>query len=235
MDSEKISELEIKIGYRFKDISILSEAVTHSSYANECRQKNDGIKSNERLEFLGDSVLSILVSTYLFKKFPDLPEGELSRIRSGVICTAALSLYSEKLCLGDYLLLGKGEEKGGGRFNQKILENAFEAIVGAIYLDSGETLGRARKFTLPFIEEELKKTDMAGAFEDYKSELQQIIQQTPGEELSYVEIDKSGPDNAPVFTVEARLNSNVIGSGTGSSKKKAEQAAACDALKTFKK
>lgn len=232
-DEKIINNLEKTIGYSFGNKALLIEALTHSSYANELIQKKIYTKSNERLEFLGDSVLEILSSTYLFENLPDVPEGELTRIRSELICTAALSDYARKINLGDYLFLGNGEKKGGGKDKASTLENAFEALLGAIYLDSGKTLEKVRDFTVPFIEQRVKET--SGDTTDYKSELQQIIQQTPGEVLRYELVGRTGPDNDPTFTVQALLNSNIIGEGKGHSKRKAEQQAACDALRFFKK
>ena len=228
---QNYKRLEEKIGYSFKNVSLLEEALTHSSYANELRQKNVDICSNERLEFLGASVLEIISSSYLFKEYPSLPEGELTRMRSESICTDALSSYAREIELGEYLLLGNGEKKSGGKNKPTTLENAFEALLGAIYLDNDCQLGQVSKFTLPFIAKRIARAENDTV--DYKSELQQIIQQTPGETLSYDEVSKTGPDNAPTFSVVAKLNSNIIGRGTGSSKKKAEQQASKDALKFF--
>ncbi len=229
-----IKDLEKKIGYVFKDKALLYEALTHSSYANELSQRNIPTRSNERLEFLGDSVLEILASTYLFTEYPNVPEGELTRLRSEAICTAALSSYATEIELGEYLLLGNGERKCNGNKKPTTLENAFEALLGAMYLDSNRSLKTLRAFVLPFLTGRISVAECD--ITDYKSELQQIIQQTPGEVLTYEEISKVGPDNDPTFTVVAKLNSNVIGSGKGHSKKKAEQSAAKDAmLKFFKK
>ena len=235
MNSEfnpEIEKLEERIGYKFKNRDLLVEAVTHSSLSNELRQRKIYAASNERLEFLGDSVLEIVSSTYIFSKYPSLPEGELTRIRSEAICTDALSSYARAIELGDCLRLGNGERKNNGKNKSSTLENAFEALLGAIYLDSGCSLIKVTEFVLPFISQRAcnAETDTT----DYKSELQQIIQQTPGEVLTYDEISKSGPDNDPTFTVVAKLNSNVIGRGSGHSKKKAEQQAAKDALKFFR-
>ncbi len=227
----KLDILEKKIGYTFKNINHLKEAMTHSSYANELRQKNVRISSNERLEFLGDAVLEIISSTYLFEKFPNVPEGELTRIRSESICTAALSSYALKLDLGSHIYFGKGELKTDGRNKPTTLENAFEALLGAIYLDSGHDLQRVADFLLEFLIPRIET--MQTESNDYKSELQQIIQQTPGEVLTYEELSKTGPDNAPTFNVVAKLNSNIIGRGEGPSKKKAEQNAARDAINRF--
>ena len=230
-NDKKILELEEKLGYTFKNKDLLCEALTHSSYANELMQRNIPSRSNERLEFLGDSVLEIISSTYLFEAYTDVPEGELTKIRSEIICTNALCDYARSIRLGDYLYLGKGESKYDGKNKPTTLENAFEALLGAIYLDSGCKLDEVRDFALPFISARTKEAALD--FTDYKSELQQIIQQTPGEELKYEVTDRSGPDNEPTFTVAALLNGNVIGSGKGRSKRKAEQNAAKAALTKF--
>ncbi len=230
----ELSSLENTIGYVFKNRKLLAEALTHSSYANELCQRNIPTRSNERLEFLGDSVLEIIASTYLFTEYPDVPEGELTRLRSEAICTAALSSYAEQIELGEYLFLGNGERKFDGKKKPTTLENAFEALLGAIYLDSDCSLETVKAFAVPFLAERINSAECDTT--DYKSELQQIIQQTPGEVLTYEEVSKTGPDNAPTFTVVAKLNSNVIGTGKGHSKKKAEQKAARDAIiKFFKK
>ncbi len=221
------------IGYKFKNPELLREALTHSSYANELIQKKIPIKSNERLEFLGDAVLEIISSTYLFNEFPDLPEGELTSLRSAIICTEALSSYAKKIGLGDFLLLSKGESKEG-KFKDTNLEDAFEALLGAIYLDTGCKTDGVKGFLLPFLTERVKAVRSGSeVITDAKSRLQQIIQETPGEELKYEEISRTGPPHAPTFTVNALLNSNVIGTGVGSSKKQAEQNAAREALKYF--
>ena len=235
MNNENTKKLEREIGYCFKDKSLLALSLTHTSYAYELRQKKVDSESNERLEFLGDSVMSIISTSYLYKTFPKLSEGELSKLRSGAICTASLSKFSRSVSLGDYLKLGCGEDRGGGRENPTILENAFEALLGAIYLASGYDLSEVTRFALPFIEESIKDALESGSTEDYKSQLQQIVQQMPDETLTYVQTEREGPDNAPIFTVEAHLNSNVIGRGRGTSKKRAEQAAARDALRFFEK
>ncbi len=230
-DDKKLLKLQEKIGYLFRDEALLTEALTHSSYANELMQKGVPTSSNERLEFLGDSVLEIIASSYLFLAYPDVPEGELTRVRSEIICTDALCDYARAVELGQYLLLGNGEKKYGGKDKPTTLENAFEALLGAIYLDSGCSVDEARRFTVPFISARAKGAVLDST--DYKSELQQIIQQTPGETLKYEVLDRTGPDNDPTFTVSALLNSNVIGTGKGSSKRKAEQQAAKDALLKF--
>lgn len=231
LNDKKLSEFEQVLGHSFKNKDLLTEALTHSSYAHELTQKNIPTKSNERLEFLGDSVLEIIASSYLYENYPQVPEGELTRIRSEVIDTDALSEYARKINLGEFLLLGNGESKSGGKDKPSNLEDAFEAVLGALYLDTNNSLDKARKFLLPFLSERCKGAERDST--DYKSELQQIIQETPNETLSYDTIDKKGPDHAPTYTVNAKLNSNVIGTGCGSSKKMAEQAAAKDALNKF--
>ena len=229
-------KLQSDIGYSFKDTSVLKLALTHSSYAYELRQKRLECDSNERLEFLGDSVISIITTSYLYQNFPQLTEGELSRLRAGTICTDSLSGFAKSVSLGSYLYLGCGEDKGGGRENPTILENAFEALLGAIYIDSGCDLETVTDFLLPLVKAKIETTIANienGSTDDCKSKLQQIVQQMPDQTLKYVLTNREGPDNAPIFTMEARLNSNVIGVGTGTSKRRAEQAAAREALSFF--
>lgn len=220
-----MESLEKKLGYKFKNIKLLKNALTHSSYANEVR---NGITSNERLEFLGDSVLSIIVSEHIYKNFTDMPEGELTRLRASLVCEKSLCGFSRELDLGSYLLLGKGEDKGGGRERDSILADAFEAVLAAIYLDGGMEI--ARKHVMNFVLRELAHTSEAEVFKDYKTALQEIIQRNPEESVSYELISEKGPDHDKRFTVEVHLNSNVIGTGTGRSKKQAEQMAARQAL-----
>ena len=218
-----MKKLEERIGYTFKNKKLLERALSHSSYANEMRLPEG---SNERLEFLGDAVLSIVVSEYIFKHFSHLPEGELTKLRASLVCEKSLHGFSLRIGLGACLLLGKGEQQNGGRERPSILADAFEALLAAIYLDGG--MEQARRFVLQFVKEELQVG--AEAFKDYKTALQEIIQQNPEELLQYVLVNESGPDHDKSFTVEVRLNSNVIGVGTGHSKKAAEQAAAGQAL-----
>lgn len=219
-----MKELENNIGYTFKNKTLLKNALTHSSYANE--KKGEAV-CNERLEFLGDSVLSIIVSDYIYKNFPNLPEGQLTRLRASLVCEKTLCAFSKELGIGDYLLLGKGEKANHGNERASILADAFEAILAAIYLDGG--FEPAKKHVLRFVKEELSHMEHE-AFKDYKTELQEIIQRNPEEQLSYVLIGESGPDHDKTFTVEVHLNSNVIGTGSGRNKKNAEQAAARKAL-----
>jgi ribonuclease-3 len=222
--------LEERIGYTFHQRALLHTALAHSSYANE--QPGGRAGSNERLEFLGDSVLSLIVCEYLFRTYPTLPEGRLTVLRKNVVCQRALADYASQIGLGEHILLGRGEEKDG-REKPKILEDAFEALLGAMYLDSGDRQ-RVAEFLLPFVQRELSKMEAELVpLEDYKTLLQQYVQQTPGEELRYETIGEEGPDNAKIFTVRVLINSNEFGSGRGSSKKEAEQNAAREALKRY--
>ena len=227
--------LEGKIGYGFKDRMLLKKALTHSSYSNESGAKNHHILCNERLEFLGDSVLSLITSNYLYSKFSDCPEGELTRMRAEVVCERALSGYANAIGLGKYLLLGIGEEKNNGRNRKSILADAFEALLAAIYLDAGEDgMATVERFLLPFIVREIESIGKSKGFSgDPKSLLQQFVQQAEGDFLEYVVVGQSGPDHMKSFEVEARLNSNVIGRGRGKSKREAEQNAAREALELF--
>ena len=225
--------LEEAIGYTFRDKQILTEALTHSSYSNEKRSKGVKVPCNERLEFLGDSVLSILVSSYLFESYKDIQEGELTKIRAAVVCEKALSRFAAKIGLGQYMHMGHGESMNNGRNRPSILADAFEALLAAMYLDAGENFDAPRAFLMPYIQEELQVIRNNSVFVDYKTTLQQIVQQVEGERLEYVLVGESGPDHAKVFTVEARLNSNVIGKGSAHSKREAEQNAAKEALVLF--
>ena len=227
--------LENRIGYNFKDKGLLERALTHSSFSNESGVRNHHMLCNERLEFLGDSVLSIITSNYLYKTFTECPEGELTRMRAEVVCERALSTYAESIGLGDHLLLGVGEEKNNGRNRKSILADAFEALLAAIYLDSGkEGMETVEKFLMPFIKTEIENVRKRGSFNgDPKTLLQQFVQQAEGDFLEYAVVGESGPDHMKKFKVEARLNSNVIGRGEGRSKREAEQNAAREALQLF--
>lgn len=219
-----MSELEEILGYTFKNPELLKNALTHSSYANETHSH---LGSNERLEFLGDSVLSLIVSEYIYKNFKNLPEGELTKLRASLVCEKSLCGFSKEMRLGDFLLLGKGEQHNHGNERASILADAFEAVLAAIYLDGG--FEAAKKHVMRFILPELKDRDDE-VFKDYKTSLQEVIQKNPEERLVYVLSNESGPDHDKRFTVEVHLNSNVIGSGEGKSKKQAEQEAARQAL-----
>lgn len=221
---EKTEEFEELINYKFKDKKLLVNALTHSSYANENRNPKG---SNERLEFLGDSVLSIVVSDHLYKQLGSVAEGDLTKLRASLVCEKSLYAFAQKIKLGDYIFLGKGEENTGGRERPSILADAFEAVIAAIYLDGG--MEAASRHILRFIPEDLVRgTKMV--FGDYKTILQEIVQKNPEEKVEYVLIGEEGPDHNKRFVVEVMLNSQVIGKGRGRSKKNAEQLAAKEAL-----
>ncbi len=224
--------LENEIGYSFKNPEIIGRALTHSSYSNEMGVKNHHLLCNERLEFLGDSVLSLITSEYIFAKFEDSPEGDLTRLRAELVCEKALAKYANKISLGDYLKLGNGEEKNNGRRRPSILADAFEALLAAIYLDSQDK-ETVKKFLLPFIVSQVSEMENAGFNLDFKTMLQQFVQQSEGDLLEYVTVGEKGPDHMKIFEVEARLNSNVVGRGSGRTKREAEQNAARAALELF--
>lgn len=222
---DKLKEFQQKIGYEFKNEALLFEALSHSSFANESKEKR---QSNERLEFLGDSVLSIVVSDYLFENYRDLPEGELTKTRATLVCEKTLHSFGNTINLGSFIMLGKGEEATGGHERPSIIADAFEAVIAAIYLDGG--LDAARAHILKFLPKDVKSA-VAKAYDDYKTILQEIIQKNPEEKVEYHLVNESGPDHNKSFTVQVRLNSNVIGEGIAKSKKQAEQLAAKEALK----
>ena len=218
-----VKQFQEKIVYKFKDEGLLFEALSHSSYANENKKTRN---SNERLEFLGDSVLSIVVSDHIFEHYKHLPEGELTKMRASLVCEKALFEFSKKIDLGSYIFLGKGEEMTGGRTRPSIVSDAFEAVIAAIYLDGGMEV--VSKYILSFLPENI--TPDISVFHDYKTALQEVIQRNPEEKIEYHLKGESGPDHNKQFTVQVLLNSNVIGEGTGRSKKTAEQLAAKEAL-----
>ncbi len=236
-----LDRLESAIGYRFRDRALLMRAMTHSSYSNESGEKNHHLLCNERLEFLGDSVLSMAVSRYLYSAYPDEGEGILTNMRKDVVCAEALARYARVIGLGDCLLLGKGEESTGGRDKVNVLADAFEAMLAAMYLDAGagnpdtgaEGLAVISNFLLPLVKKDLIELESRGMDGDCKTILQQLVQQTEGDALEYILIRADGPDHKKIFEVEVRVNSNPCGRGIGSSKRKAEQAAARAALKIF--
>lgn len=221
--TKSIQQLQDTIGYKFHNPVFLEVALTHSSYANEVKHQ---LKYNERQEFLGDAVLSIIVSDYLFNNYT-VPEGELTKLRAAIVCEKSLDVMANKIHLGEYLRLGRGEEMTGGRTRPSIIADAFEALIAAIYLDSG--IESARAFVLPFVTEMLEHEDSL-SFKDYKTILQEIIQQNPEKKLVYKLVGEKGPDHDKRFVVDVMLNSNVIGKGEGRSKKNAEQMAAKEAL-----
>lgn len=220
--SRNVKELEEKIGYNFKDSHLLRHAVTHSSYVNEKHMKK--ADCNERLEFLGDAVLELISSEYLFFENQTMPEGELTKLRASMVCEKALAFCARDLELGSYLLLGKGEDATGGRFRESITSDALEALIGAIYLDGG--FANAKEFILKYILNDLEGKRL---FYDSKTILQEVVQ-GEHEQLTYVLIHETGPDHNKSFTVEARIGERVIGSGSGHTKKAAEQEAAYRAL-----
>jgi len=219
-----MKELQEKIGYAFEDPTLLKSALTHSSYANE--NKKSGAFSNERLEFLGDSVLGVTVSSLIYKNKPDMPEGQMTRLRAELVCEKSLAKLAESFNLGEYLRLGRGEENGGGRTRPSILADAFEAVLAAIYLDGG--FEPVTKLIAKHLTPRAEFMQLENY--DYKTALQEVIQETVGQTLSYHTTDESGPDHMKSFTVEVRLNGELIGQGSGKSKKEAEQAAAQSAL-----
>lgn len=221
---EKIEKFEEIIDYRFKNKKLIEQALSHSSYANERKRPNG---SNERLEFLGDSVLSIVVSDYLYKHLTSVAEGELTKLRASLVCEKSLHVFAKEIDLGEYLLLGKGEENTGGRERPSILADAFEAVIAAIYLDGG--MEAAAKHILRFIPKDVEYCRKP-VFSDFKTVLQEVVQKNPEEKVEYVLIGEEGPDHNKRFVVEVCLNSQVIGKGKGRSKKEAEQLAAKEAL-----
>lgn len=226
-----LSALEESIGYVFKNAQLVKTALTHSSYSNEMRTKAGGVECNERMEFLGDSVLSIITSEYLFEKFRDFPEGDLTKIRANTVCENALFEYAGEICLGEYMYLGHGEERSGGRHHKAILADAFEALLAAIYLDGG--MECARKFLMPYISVKIEALMKMGRQEDYKSLLQEFIQKSKGDILEYIQTGEEGPAHDKYFYFEVRLNNTVIGKGEGSTKREAKQIAAREALRLF--
>ena len=222
--------LEKAIGYKFTDRSHLMLALTHSSYCNEQKAKEIQCECNERLEFLGDSVLSYITSQYLYKTFPKLPEGHLSPIRAAAVCEKTLFKLAQGISLGDYLYFGRGESTSG-RTSPSILADAFEALLAAIFLDGG--IEPVSEFLLPRIVKEIDLIVSSGSYLDFKTELQQLVQKEKGSVLEYVTVNETGPAHKRVFEVEARLNGNVVGHGTGNSKRSAAQIAAREALSLF--
>lgn len=227
-----IELLEKNLNYSFVDKDILITALTHSSYANENKMSGKVCQCNERLEFLGDSVLSLVVSEYIYDKFAKRPEGELTKIRSQVVCTRSLSKFAKKISLGDFLYLGKGESSNG-RSKDTILENAFEALIAAIYIDSNHSKDTVTTVILPFIVDEVEVASNDHMAYDYKTSLQQFVQANGKDKIQYVLVNEYGPDHQKIFEIEVRLNSNVVGKGVGKTKREAEQFAAKEALDLF--
>ena len=222
-----LKDLETALGYRFQNITLLENALTHSSYANE--RWHNSLLSNERLEFLGDSVLGMLVAEYLFRNFPDRPEGELTRMRADMVCEQTLAAAANKIGIGEHLMLGHGEEQGGGRSRNSILADAMESVIAACFLDGG--IAAALKVVQQFILVEVPVTKLHNV--DYKTKLQELVQQKKNQVLSYALVGESGPDHDKHFEVEVSLNGKVVGTGSGSSKKRAEQSAAASAVENL--
>ena len=220
---------EQALGYTFRDKALLKQAFTHSSHAYE--KKLDSLRSNERLEFLGDAVLQIFISDYLYEKYLKKDEGDLTKLRASIVCEPSLAILSKKLGLGDFLILGRGEDKTGGRERDSILADTYEAVIGAIYLDGGTAPAHAflTRNMLPNIDMLTANTQVV----DYKTRLQELFQKTTLTPLKYTTTDTSGPDHAKTFVVELSHDGQVIGHGTGRSKKDAEQAAAKVAFDAF--
>ena len=223
-----INELEEKIGYRYNDKSLLEQALTHSSFSNE--QKINKGKNYERLEFLGDAVLELVSSEFLFRTNPDMPEGKLTRTRASMVCEPALAYCARDLELDKFIRLGKGEEMTGGRYRDSIISDVMEAVIGSLYLDGGFKV--AHDFIYRFILSDLENKIL---FYDAKTVLQEIIQQTPGNVLTYELISEEGPDHNKVFRVVANINGKALANGCGRTKKAAEQQAAYDAILYLRK
>ena len=219
-----IKDLETAIGYRFQNITLLQNALAHSSYANE--RWHNSLKSNERLEFLGDSILGMVVAEHLYRNFPDRPEGELTRMRADMVCEKALAAIAERIDLGQHLLLGHGEEQGGGRNRDSILADAVESVIAACFLDGG--MEAARSFIERVVLSDVPVRKLRNA--DYKTALQELVQQKKNQQLSYKLTGESGPDHDKHFEVAVLLNGIPVGNGIGSSKKRAEQDAARAAI-----
>ena len=227
--TKMLDELSSRLGISFRNLSLLDQALTHTSYANESVHRK--VVHNERLEFLGDAVLELSTSTYLFKQFPMMPEGDLTKARASVVCEAALHRRAAEVDLGAFLLLGHGEQATGGRERPSILADAFEAVIGALYLDQGWRA--ASDYVVRQLRVELLEVEHGQNIKDYKTMLQEIIQRHPGQHIVYELLSATGPDHAKEFKVAVRVNGLAYGVGVGRSKKAAEQNAAQQALPKF--
>jgi len=228
MSKQQMTVLEKKLNYSFKNPVLLQQSLTHSSYANE--NSKLGLTSNERLEFLGDSLLGMTVALLIYENKPELTEGQMTKLRAQLVCERSLASIAAELDLGTYLLLGRGEENGGGRSRPSILSDAFEAVLAAVYLDGGYQ--PTQELISAFFKENIKKPTLS--YSDYKTQLQETVQIKSGQSLVYNKIDEQGPDHDKSFTVEVKLNGKTIGTGTGKSKKLAEQEAAKAAINELK-
>lgn len=215
------------LGIHMHDLELLDMALTHTSYAHEAKQTPKP-QHNERIEFLGDSVLSVIVSTYMYQNFPDLAEGQLTKLRAHLVCEASLFEYAKKINLGAYLRLGKGEELSGGRERPSILADAFESVLGAIYLDQG--FEKVQSYLLAMMQQEIDYICRHGIYNDYKTRLQEFLQRDGDVDISYQLMSSTGPEHNKVFTSEVMVQGRVIGEGKGRTKKDSEQHAAQQAL-----
>lgn len=226
MNYLNLEEFEKKLGYHFKENNLLLLALTHSSFANE--SKKGSHENNERLEFLGDAVLDMVVSEYIYRQFPEMPEGEMTKLRAAVVCEGSLAQLSRKLGVGRNLFLGKGEESTGGRTRDSILADAFEAIIGAVCIDGG--IEAVTQYVMRFMKEQIEKTKPGFHNLDCKTHLQEVVQKISKVPLQYAIVDEKGPDHNKVFLAEVTHDGKVLGQGSGRSKKEAEQNAAHAAL-----
>ena len=231
MFNNSLDEFQNIIGYRFNNTDLLTLALTHSSYGNE--HKKEKYENNERVEFLGDAALDLIISRYIYDMFPFMPEGELTKLRAGVVCEISLAKVAVKLRIGEFLMLGKGEENTGGRTRDSILADATEAVIGAVYIDGG--FAEAEKFVIGLLSDAVEELKTSFRTIDCKTHLQELIQKTSKSPVTYAIVDEKGPDHNKVFAAEVRHNGKVIGSGNGKSKKEAEQSAAADALNRLEK
>lgn len=222
-----IENLENKLNYRFKKKSNIILALTHSSFANE--SKNENMESNERLEFLGDAVLNLVISEYIYSKYPDMPEGDMTKNRANIVCETSLEKCSTNIKIGKYLLLGKGEEITGGRTRTSILSDLFEAVIGAVFIDGG--MSHAASFIKTHMRHIIQDSIDGYLFMDYKTKLQEKVQKDREKKIAYKTVKESGPDHNKKFIIQVRINGIVMGTGKGKNKKEAEQNAARDALK----
>lgn len=223
MSNTDIGQLETEIGYAFKDKDLILKALTHSSYANE--KKMEKYNHNERLEFLGDAVLEVCTSDFLFKEYLDKPEGDLTRLRASIVCEPTLAECARAIHLSDFLILGKGEETTGGRYRDSIVSDAFEAVIGAIYLDGG--IEEANKFIIRFVLNDIENKHL---FYDSKTILQETVQKLYKKKVEYKLISEEGPDHDKKFNVQVLLEDTILGEGIGRTKRKAEQQAAYQAI-----
>jgi ribonuclease-3 len=223
LSNTDIGQLETEIGYAFKDKDLILKALTHSSYANE--KKMEKYNHNERLEFLGDAVLEVCTSDFLFKEYLDKPEGDLTRLRASIVCEPTLAECARAIHLSDFLILGKGEETTGGRYRDSIVSDAFEAVIGAIYLDGG--IEEAKKFIIRFVLNDIENKHL---FYDSKTILQETVQKLYKKKVEYKLISEEGPDHDKKFNVQVLLEDTILGEGIGRTKRKAEQQAAYQAI-----